>query len=221
MKNIIDLPNATAERIPMYYRYLKMLEENQVQRIKSQEFSKIVHVPSATIRRDFSCFGELGRSGYGYDVVFLEKTFAKVLNIERLEKIALIGVGNLGLALIKNNFRRNPNLQITIAFEVNETLTDTIVSGVPIYGMDLLKEKIKENEITTAISTVPSSDANQVLQNLAAAGVHAVLNFAPERLDIPEGMTVRYIDLTSELQNLIYLSNRNQARIENDMVDQF
>lgn len=221
MKNIIDLPNATAERIPMYYRYLKMLEENQVQRIKSQEFSKIVHVPSATIRRDFSCFGELGRSGYGYDVIFLEKTFAKVLNIERLEKIALIGVGNLGMALIKNNFRRNSNLQITVAFEVDAALTDTIVSGVPIYEMGLLKEKIRENEITTAISTVPSAHANQVMRALSEAGVQAVLNFAPERLTIPDDMTVRYIDLTSELQNLIYLSNRDRAKAQNNVVDQF
>lgn len=221
MKNIIDLPNATAERVPMYYRYLKMLEENKVQRIKSQEFSKIVHVPSATIRRDFSCFGELGRSGYGYDVIFLEKTFAKVLNIERLEKIALIGVGNLGMALIKNNFRRNSNLQITVAFEVDTTLTDTIVSGVPIYEMSLLKEKIRENEITTAISTVPSANAGEVLRCLSEAGVQAVLNFAPERLTIPDDMTVRYIDLTSELQNLIYLSTRDRAKAQNNVVDQF
>lgn len=220
MKDIIDLPNATAERIPMYYRYLKMLDENQVKRIKSKEFSEIVHVPSATIRRDFSCFGELGRSGYGYDVFFLKETFAKVLNVKKLERIALIGVGNLGMALIKNNFRRNSNLQITIAFEKNEHLVDTIVSGVPIYGMDLLESKIKENEITTAISTVPSSNANAVMQALSKAGVRAVLNFAPERLDIPDNMTVRYIDLTSELQTLIYLSDRKQAKLAEDIVDQ-
>ena len=151
----------------------------------------------------------------------MEKTFAKVLNIERLEKIALIGVGNLGMALIKNNFRRNSNLQITVAFEVDAALTDTIVSGVPIYEMGLLKEKIRENEITTAISTVPSAHANQVMRALSEAGVQAVLNFAPERLTIPDDMTVRYIDLTSELQNLIYLSNRDRAKAQNNVVDQF
>ncbi|MCH4170998.1 MAG: redox-sensing transcriptional repressor Rex [Lactobacillus sp.] len=214
MKNKPELPKATAERIPMYYRYLQILESNQVKRIKSQELSKIVQVPSATIRRDFSYFGELGRSGYGYDIYLLKETFAKVLNVKQLEQIALIGVGSLGMALIKNNFRRNPNLQITVAFEKNPELIDTIVTGVPIYDMNMLLQKIKENQITTAISTVPSAHANEVLQQLSRAGVKAVLNFAPERLDVPEGMTVRYIDLTSELQTLIYLSDYQQEAVD-------
>ncbi|MCD2256477.1 redox-sensing transcriptional repressor Rex [Agrilactobacillus fermenti] len=220
MKSKTNLPNATAERIPMYYRYLNMLAASQVQRIKSQELSKLIHIPSATIRRDFSCFGELGRSGYGYDVQFLKETFAKVLNVNKLEKIALIGVGNLGQALIRNNFRRNPNLKITIAFEQNETLIDTIFNGVPIYSMALLRQKIQENEITTAISTVPSAHAGKIMPLLDEAGIRSVLNFAPERLKTPQHMMIRYIDLTSELQTLIYLSDREAENQVLSGVDQ-
>ena len=95
------LPKATAKRLPLYLRYLNMLNDSGVQRIKSNEFSEITQVPSATIRRDFSHLGELGRSGYGYDVPYLIEVFDRILNTEEEKRIALVGFGNLGKALQK------------------------------------------------------------------------------------------------------------------------
>ena len=111
------MPKATAKRLPVYLRYLKMLGDSGVKRIKSREFSEMIQIPSATIRRDFSHVGELGRSGYGYDVPYLIEVFSNILNTQEEKRIALIGCGNLGKALLKNNFRRNENLNIVCAFD--------------------------------------------------------------------------------------------------------
>ena len=110
-KELKKLPKATAKRLPLYLRNLKILESNNVTRIKSREFAEITQVPSATIRRDFSYLGELGRSGYGYEVPFLIEVFSELLATDEKKRIALIGMGNLGKALLNNNFRRNENLK--------------------------------------------------------------------------------------------------------------
>ena len=94
------MPKATAKRLPVYLRYLKMLGDSGVKRIKSREFSEMIQIPSATIRRDFSHVGELGRSGYGYDVPYLIEVFSNILNTQEEKRIALIGCGNLGKALL-------------------------------------------------------------------------------------------------------------------------
>ena len=109
VKEIKKLTKATAKRFPSYLRNLKALESSGVIRIKSKEFAEITHVPSATIRRDFSYLGELGRSGYGYEVPFLIEVFSNLLATEEEKDIALVGVGNLGKALLKNNFRPQAN----------------------------------------------------------------------------------------------------------------
>ncbi|MCT2907113.1 redox-sensing transcriptional repressor Rex [Schleiferilactobacillus harbinensis] len=211
-QHVVTLPRATAKRIPLYYRYLCMYRAEGVTRIKSHELSKSIHIPAATIRRDFSCFGELGKSGYGYDVSHLIDTFARMLRVDELHKIALLGVGNLGRALIQNNFRRNDNLRITCGFDNQCPEIDTIINGVPIYHMDQLAEKIREQGITTAISTVPSVHAQEAVAQLTEAGVRSILNFAPARLKVPEGVHVKYIDLTSEIQTLMYFADAENTQ---------
>lgn len=198
------IPKATAKRIPLYFRYLNTLDESGVRRIKSKEFSQLIQVPSATIRRDFSHFGELGRSGYGYDVPYLIEVFSHILNTQVEKRIAIIGVGNLGKALIKNNFRRNENLKITCAFDNNPELIGTTIDSVKIYGMEEISQMVADEGISTAISTVPSKYAQDAVDHIVDAGITAILNFAPGRVKVPANIKVQYIDLTTELQTLIY-----------------
>lgn len=198
------IPRATAKRIPLYYRYLKTLRNSGVKRIKSKEFSQMIQIPSATIRRDFSHFGELGRSGYGYDVDYLIEFFSDILNTKVKKRIALVGVGNLGRALLKNNFRRNENLEIVCAFDVDPTLVGTTLEGIPVHGMEDLGTLVKHEMITTAISTVPSQFSQKAVNEMVDAGISAVLNFAPGRVKVPDYVKIQYIDLTTELQTLIY-----------------
>lgn len=215
-KDIVKtIPKATAKRIPLYFRYLKILEDSGIERIKSDEFSKMIQIPSATIRRDFSHFGELGRSGYGYQVPYLIEVFSGILNTDIEKRICLVGSGNLGKALIKNNFRRNDNLSIVAAFDTDEEVIGQEINNLTVYNMSELYRIVKKEGITTAIMTVPSSKAQQVIDTVVAAGVTAVLNFAPKRLKVPSHVQVQYIDLTTELQTLIYYDeNYNKAVID-------
>lgn len=213
------IPNATAKRIPLYYRYLKVLSESNVEKIKSQDFSKMIQIPSATIRRDFSHFGELGRSGYGYDVAYLIKVFSHILNTKVKKPLAIVGAGDLGKALAKNNFRRNDNLQIEAIFDINPAIIGTKINGICVQSMEDLPVIAKRLGITTAISTVPSQYSQEAVNEIVAAGITAILNFAPGRVKVPDTVKMQYIDLTTELQTLIYFdenfSSNQQFKFDN------
>ena len=206
------LPRATAKRLPLYLRNLKILESSGTTRIKSKDFSVITQIPAATIRRDFSYLGELGRSGYGYDVSYLIEVFSDILATDDEKRIALIGFGNLGRALARNNFRRNDNLKITCVFDNNPELIGNKVDGFMIYGMDELKAISEKNGVTVAISTVPSQYAQEAIDAIVAAGITAILNFAPDRVIVPKNINMRYIDLTTELLTLIFFDTHYQNR---------
>lgn len=199
-----NIPKATAKRLPIYYRYLNMLSDAGKKRVSSNELAEAVKVDSSTIRRDFSYFGALGKRGYGYDVENLLEFFKKTLNQDKLTNVALIGVGNLGHALLNFNFHKSNNVRINAAFDINEEITGTIQSGVPIYPMEDMKEQLKIQQIEIVILTVPANVAQGVTNDLIEVGVKGILNFTPLRISVPESVLVQNVDLTNELQTLIY-----------------
>lgn len=200
----IEVPRATAKRLAIYHRYLRFLHDAGKRRISSTELSEAVKVDSATIRRDFSYFGALGKRGYGYDVEYLLQFFSQTLNQDRLTNVALIGVGKLGQALLNYNFHQSNNVRISAAFDVNEDIVGTIQTGVPVYSMDEMVEQLKVQQIQVAILTVPQDVAQETADRLVEANVRGILNFTPIRLDVPENVRVQNVDLTNELQTLIY-----------------
>lgn len=206
-----DIPRATARRLPIYYRYLKILLDSGVTRISSNELSKAVKFDAATIRRDFSYFGALGKRGYGYDVKELMEFFGDILNQDNLASVALVGVGNLGQALLNFNFHQSSNARISAAFDVNSKIVNTIQAGVPIYSIDDLEKQIQDQRIEVAILTVPAEEAQKTAKRLADAGVRGILNFTPLRLDVPKDVRVQNVDLTNELQILLYFINNFDA----------
>ena len=207
-----QIPKATAKRLPLYLRYLNMLQDSGIKRIKSKEFAEITQVPSATIRRDFSHLGELGRSGYGYDVSYLIEVFNSILDTNEEKRIALVGFGNLGKALANNNFRRNSNLNIVAVFDNNPDLVGKVIDGHEIYSMANFDTIAKDKCVTVAISTVPSQFSQEAVNVIVKAGITAILNFAPDRVDVPGNVHVQYIDLTTELQTLIFFDQTYQDK---------
>ncbi|MDQ0163658.1 redox-sensing transcriptional repressor Rex [Bacillus alveayuensis] len=197
------IPQATAKRLPLYYRFLQNLYASGKQRVSSQELSEAVKVDSATIRRDFSYFGALGKKGYGYNVKYLLSFFRKTLDQDELTKVTLIGVGNLGTAFLHYNFMKNNNTQITIAFDVDEEKIGKEVGGVPIYHLDELEERLPE-DVTVAILTVPANVAQMITDRLVTKGIKGILNFTPARLNVPNHIRIHHIDLSVELQALAY-----------------
>ncbi|MCH4167955.1 MAG: redox-sensing transcriptional repressor Rex [Streptococcaceae bacterium] len=205
------IPKATAKRLPLYYRHLQRLKEQDICRTNSKELADALAIDSATIRRDFSYFGELGKRGYGYNVDDLTRYFAKILKEDEQTNVALIGVGNLGTALIKYKFHRKNNLRISAAFDLKDNpYVGKILDGVPVYDIDELKEHIQAQRIEVAILSVPAQAAEGILIQLIDAGVKGILNFTTERLSAPEGIIIQSVDLTNELQTLIYFLRKNE-----------
>jgi redox-sensing transcriptional repressor len=200
----VKIPQATAKRLPLYYRFLKNLHSSGKQRVSSAELSEAVKVDSATIRRDFSYFGALGKKGYGYNVNYLLTFFRKTLDQDELTKVALIGVGNLGTALLNYNFLKNNNTKISVGFDVEESKVGTTMGDVTIYHMDDMEKVVKELGISVAILTVPAPFAQTITDRLVKADVKGILNFTPARLTVPPTTRVHHIDLAVELQSLVY-----------------
>ncbi|RID82966.1 redox-sensing transcriptional repressor Rex [Peribacillus asahii] len=200
----LKIPQATAKRLPLYYRFLQNLHSSGKQRVSSAELSEAVKVDSATIRRDFSYFGALGKKGYGYNVNYLLSFFRKTLDQDEVTKVALIGVGNLGTAFLNYNFLKNNNTKISMAFDVDERKVGTNIADVPIYHMDEIESRLQEEQVTAAILTIPAHVAQSVTDRLIAAEVKGILNFTPARLNVPSSIRIHHIDLAVELQSLIY-----------------
>ncbi|MBS4179604.1 redox-sensing transcriptional repressor Rex [Lederbergia citrea] len=219
----IKIPQATAKRLPLYYRFIKNLHASGKQRVSSAELSEAVKVDSATIRRDFSYFGALGKKGYGYNVNYLQSFFRKTLDQDELTKVALVGVGNLGTAFLNYNFLKNNNMKIAMAFEVDPEKVGSKIGDVVIHDMAELEERLRKDAVSVVILTVPAGVAQQITDRLEHTDVKGILNFTPARLSVPPSVRVHHIDLAVELQSLIYFlknypneeDTENSQEIEN------
>lgn len=197
------IPQATAKRLPLYYRFIKNLSLSGKQRVSSAELSEAVKVDSATIRRDFSYFGALGKKGYGYNVNYLLSFFSQTLDQDDVIGVILIGVGNLGTAFLNYNFTKNNNTRIQMAFDVDAGKIGSTIADIPVYHLDELEERLTD-DIKVAILTVPSHVAQSVTDRLAKTKIEGILNFTPARIDVPEHIRIHHIDLAVELQTLVY-----------------
>ncbi|WP_182201534.1 redox-sensing transcriptional repressor Rex [Paraliobacillus salinarum] len=206
------IPQATAKRLPLYYRFLNNLHLQGKSRVSSKELSEAVKVDSATIRRDFSYFGALGKKGYGYNVEHLLDFFRKTLDQDEITSVVLIGVGNLGTAFLNYNFKKNNNTKIEMAFDTSSEKVNKEMGGIPIYHIDDLAKHL--GDIKTAILTVPGLEAQSITEKLVEAGVGGILNFTPARLTVPEDVRVHHIDLAVELQSLIYFMKHYSPEAE-------
>lgn len=197
------IPQATAKRLPLYYRFIKNLSLSGKQRVSSAELSEAVKVDSATIRRDFSYFGALGKKGYGYNVNYLLSFFSQTLDQDDVIGVILIGVGNLGTAFLNYNFTKNNNTRIEMAFDVDAGKIGSTIADIPVHHLDELEERLTD-DIKVAILTVPSHVAQSVTDRLAKTKIEGILNFTPARIDVPEHIRIHHIDLAVELQTLVY-----------------
>lgn len=193
------------KRLPLYYRYFSQAEENGTDRVSSREISEALDIDSATIRRDFSYFGELGRKGYGYNVKSLLKFFMEHIQGTDKKNVIIIGAGNLGSALMNYKFTNlNDKMNIVGAFDHNSHLVGKAVNDVQIYHTDELEAMVTQEKIEVAILTLPASVSQEMAERLVAAGVKGILNFTPMRLDLPKDIYVHNIDLGVELQALFF-----------------
>lgn len=198
------IPRATLKRLPLYYRFVNSLKAKGVSRVNSKEISEGLNIDSATIRRDFSYFGELGKKGYGYNIESLLEFFKSELSDSDIIKIGLVGVGHLGKALISYNFSIHDDMTITEAFDIDEKLIGQQFGEVTIKSMDGMKQVIQDQGIEVIIIATPVKVAQSVTDQLVDAGVKGILNFTASPVHVPNDVQVHQIDLGVELQSLIF-----------------
>ena len=206
-----SIPRATAKRLSLYYRIFKRFNSENIEKANSKQIAEAIGIDSATVRRDFSYFGELGRRGFGYDVKKLMNFFANLLNDNSITNVMSVGVGNMGRALLHYRFHERNKMKIVMAFDTDDysDVGTTTNDGIPIYGISQIKEKVQEGNVKTAILTVPSVKAQEVASILVDAGIKGILCFSPVHLSVPKDVVVQYVDLTSELQTLLYFMRKD------------
>lgn len=204
MSDQVKIPRATLKRLPLYYRFVSSLKSKGIDRVNSKAISDALQIDSATIRRDFSYFGELGKKGYGYNIDSLLDFFKSELSESDMIKIAIVGVGNLGKALLTYNFSIHDDMTITEAFDVKEDVIGQKIGNVIVKDNDELITTLKKEEIDVVILTTPERVAQKVADELVQAGVKGILNFTPGRINTPSDVQVHQIDLGIELQSLLF-----------------
>lgn len=203
------IPKVTAKRLPVYFRYLDKLSSLGIRRVSSAEISRSLNIDPATIRRDLSYLGALGRKGYGYDVDYLIQFLREFLKQDQTTHVILVGVGNLGTALLQYDFLKN-NAMIVAAFDSDPNKVGKNINDTPIYDLNKLEEIIHEEDALVSILTVPVQAAQEVTDQLVKAGIKGILNFTPTRLQVPEEIKIHHIDLSVELQALIYFLKKTE-----------
>ncbi|HAR4411330.1 TPA: redox-sensing transcriptional repressor Rex [Staphylococcus aureus] len=204
MSDQVKIPRATLKRLPLYYRFVSSLKSKGIDRVNSKAISDALQIDSATIRRDFSYFGELGKKGYGYNIDSLLDFFKSELSESDMIKIAIVGVGNLGKALLTYNFSIHDDMTITEAFDVKEDVIGQKIGNVIVKDNDELITTLKKEEIDVVILTTPERVAQKVADELVQAGVKGILNFTSGRINTPSDVQVHQIDLGIELQSLLF-----------------
>ncbi len=194
------ISDSTLRRYPIYLKAVRKLKNNGVEKVMSHELSELVKIKPTTIRRDFSLLGKLGKQGYGYDVALLEERFNEILGMNFEEKIILVGVGNLGKALLNYNKWDYVVGGITMGFDKN--IEDKKNLSVPVYDVADFEEYITP-DVKIAILTV-SEDIQSTVDNLVACGIIGIVNFTHEHIIAPEGVVVRDVDVVSSIQEIVF-----------------
>ena len=186
----IKISNNVIRRLPKYLRKLDDLTAAGVERISSSELGRQMGLTPSQIRQDFSCFGEFGQQGYGYNVVALRQEISKILGMDRNFSCVLVGVGNIGHALISHFNFNNFGFSMLGAFDVKSDLIGSHLHDVPVYDIKELRTKLNELQPDVAILCIPTFYANEVAPVLVDCGVRGIWNFTNVELDIPDNKTV-------------------------------
>jgi redox-sensing transcriptional repressor len=201
-----DISEKTIERLSLYRRVLNTLRDQGKEFVCSHELAEKCQGSSAQVRRDFMTLGCVGRRSRGYNVNELIGCIGAFLDAPSGETVALVGVGNLGRALLDYLVGRRPNLAIKAAFDTDPRKFNRTFSGCPCYPMQSLEEVVLFHHIHTAIIAVPAAHAQEVAGQLCAVGIRGLLNFAPVRLDVPEDVFVEDMDISAALEKTAYFA---------------
>jgi len=206
-------PQTVVKRLPIYLRVLDNLLLRGVEIISSKELSTETGFTPEQIRKDLAYFGAFGTRGTGYQTSYLRDKILKIIGLDQKTPIIIVGAGHLGIALTRYNITNNPYVQVLAVFDKDPEVIGEKVLNVEILPVSEMARVIKEHGIKVAILTVPAKKAQEVAGELVSHGIRAILNFAPIKIEVPQGVQVHNADITIELQSLIYYSNNEKERL--------
>ena len=200
-----QISELTTNRLSVYLRCLNTLDGAGVRTISSQSLAEQFHLNAAQIRKDLAYFGEFGVRGVGYYVRDLKRHLRQILGLDRKLRVAIMGAGNLGLALADYPGFRQEGFEISALFDnLREKVGQQSRGGVPILDIHDLKRIARREGIRIAVIAVPAASAQHVLNLVVAAGIKAVLNFSPGTLEVPTDIKLKSVDLTVSLESLSF-----------------
>jgi redox-sensing transcriptional repressor len=198
------IPAIVVGRLPLYLRTLQLMHAEGRQVTSSQELGERLGISAAQIRKDLSQFGEFGKQGTGYNISFLTEQLRKILHVDKIWDVVVIGAGDVGHALARYQGFSNRGFRITMVFDndlakIGQNIGDFIVQDI-----SSLETLLQQSGVKIAMLSVPAAQAQQVTDILVKVGVKAILNYAPINLNVPSGVTVQYIDPVVHLQRMSF-----------------
>jgi redox-sensing transcriptional repressor len=204
-----NIPEPTIARLPRYLRsFAQFSQQNQLV-ISSKELAAVSDINPAQVRKDLAYFGQFGQRGVGYDVKTLDDKMREILGLNKSWKLALVGAGHLGTALLQYGGFSKAGFKVEAAFDVDPSKVGWELEGVKIWGTPAIRQVVREKKIEIGVIAVPASQAQRVADDLVDAGIRAILNFAPCALSVPKSVLVRGVDLASELEHLTYFLEKS------------
>ncbi len=199
-----EIPRKAIYRLSIYLRCVQRLKANGILTVSSDALAKAAGVKPTQLRKDLTYFGQFGTRGLGYDVEQLAAMISDLLGTKHLQPVVLVGVGNLGLALLSYRGFEQEGFEIVAAFDLRAEQMKTKRAKQPILPMEQLEKVVRERGVRMAIVSVPATAAQEVTNRLVACGIAGILNFSPIVLQVPEEVMVNNVNLAIELENLSY-----------------
>ncbi|MEP2776442.1 MAG: redox-sensing transcriptional repressor Rex [Luteolibacter sp.] len=199
-----DIPKKAIYRISIYHRCLRKMRDTGQETVSSTTLAKAAGVTPSQLRKDLGYFGQFGTRGLGYPVAGLILTIRMALGRGHPQSVILVGAGNLGSALLRYQGFQKEGFKVVAAFDTEPESARAKTLKIPVHGMEQIADFIAEKDVKIAILCVPASSAQDVANQLVAAGIQGILNFSATMLEVPEEVTVNHVDLAMELEHLGY-----------------
>lgn len=202
----IDIPRKTVYRLSLYQRCLQKLLDQNVETVSSEDLAKSAGVKPTQLRKDLGHVGQFGTRGLGYSVATLSEAISGVMGLTVLQPVVMVGVGNLGSALLRYSGFRKEGFEIIAAFDADPSQVKVAPDqlGLPVYDVREMGRYVADHGVRMAIIAVPESAGQAVADVLVASGVQAILNFSPAVLNVPDEVIVNHVDLAAELGSLSF-----------------
>ncbi len=208
-----DAPKSVIRRLPVYVRILDNMIRNDIDIISSRELSEVTGFTAEQIRKDLAYFGAFGTRGTGYNTNVLREKILEIIGLNEQTNIIVVGSGHLGIALARHNIRKNPYVNVVAIFDIDPEIIGGEILGVKIMPPSKLPEVVAEYRVKVAILTVPAAHAQNAVEPIIKNGINVIFNLTTAKLEVPGHIHVHNVDLSIELQSLIYYATHEKDSV--------